>query len=146
MTNMNDKIKAALEAARTNPHQRLLWPEATSFGELFKEARRIDDLSKYKSTEAHVFDVGDPYREGIRGKAAISSFCSVRGRGDRWSYDLKPTEKTVELVRENMLLMPDYRISFEINVYKDGTALVSAQYDQICGSRWFTFIDRSTLP
>ncbi len=143
---MDDKIKAALEAARENPHQRLLWPEATSFRELFYDIRKVEDLSKYKSTDAHAFDVPDPYRKGRRGRVTISSFISCKGWGDRRHYDAKPHGRTIELVQENMLLVPGYRISFEVNAYKDGTALVSAQYDQICGSRWFTFVDSSTLP
>jgi len=145
---MTPELKSKKEAAVPSLFHELLWPEADSFRDLVYDVREIEDLSNYRSTAAHAFDVEDPYsraKRKKRGRAELSSFCSVSGGGERRHFDLKPHGRLVELVKENMMLLPDYTINLEVHIYEDGLALVSAHYNQIIGSRWIALVDAGTV-
>ncbi|HEY8096883.1 MAG TPA: hypothetical protein VIE65_12445 [Methylobacter sp.] len=142
---MDTVIKALKDDLLPHMHKRILLPAVDSFDELFESATKIEDLSKYKSHDAHVFLIDDPYHKRRKGRATISSFVGFTSKECR-SFDVKPTELAIKTVSKNMLLIPDYRINFEVRVWKDGLALVTAHYSQISGSHWFAIIDSTTIP
>lgn len=127
----------------------ILFPEIKSFSEMFESATLIKSLDGYESTNVHTFQVDEILRSGrIRkgtGRAHISSFCVVTVPNPR-HLDVVPNEKIVEAIRAHMLLCDQYVINFHITVRDDGTALVTAKYNMILGSRWFALIDANTIP
>ena len=78
----------------------------------------------------------------------ISPYCCVvdnRPNARHRSFWLKPTEKTIKFIRENMLDI-EGGVFFQLNIYTDGTALVSVKYNSIIGSRWLADVDLTTIP
>ena len=104
-----------------------LIPEIDSFSELFT-----------KSDEEKTIPFG---------VSSIGNTVSVSGNERLYNYGyFDPSEKLIKAVKENMLAIDYDRISFDIIVYNDMTALVVAHYSQILGSRWICLIDSETIP
>ncbi len=145
---MKEKVRSLKEGLIPGLAHRILWPEAESFRDLFYDVREVENLGPYRSTDSHAFSLREVRGQRRRaGRAAVSSFCPVESGGRRTRYlDLKPHGRTIELIEENMILLPGYKISFKVNVWSGGLALVSADYDKILGSRWFALVDASTVP
>ncbi|QOX80912.1 methyltransferase (plasmid) [Trichlorobacter lovleyi] len=83
------------------------------------------------------------------GHPDISTFCWVsyiQGyEGPRpSSFYATPNKSLVEWIAHEM--MYSCGIHFKIILYDDGTALLTAEYDQILGSRWLALIKTETVP
>jgi hypothetical protein len=143
-----DQIKDAKNSGKT-----VLLPEVRRFDEIFSDASLNED---YKSGTIHSWKVDEllPYGKINKGTgvATVQSFCGVYTLDRKYKHlRIVPNEKTIQLIEANMLLGDGYNINFQINVRDNkcawkGTALVSAHYNMICGSRWFAVIDASTIP
>lgn len=127
-------------------------PAVRSFSELFESASPVGDLIGYRSRTVKEWRVDAAGRNGTvrrgAGRATVSSFCPVTsvGSGRRSHLDVVPRPELIGFVGENMLLADGYSVSFEVTVYEDGTALVSARYNAISGCRWVAFVDADTVP
>lgn len=135
--------------------KQILMPKARKFDDLFVSATVVTDLSARAQTSiatSKVWHVDElinrsPFVRKGTGRAGLCTFCSVRGADGKHRYlDVTPKPEIFDLVEQHMMLGDGYYINFEIIAYDDGTALVTAHYNVITGSRWFAFIDASTIP
>ncbi len=120
------------------------------FSDLFESGTIVEDLSSYKSTDVHVWKVdellkGGKVRKGT-GQATLSSFCAVNGIGEHACLDVRPRQAVIDMIGEKMMLCDQYVINFEVVVRDNGTALVTAHYNLISGSRWLALIHSDTVP
>ncbi len=121
-----------------------------TFSTLFESATLLDTLSGYKSTAVHTWKVDEQLNDGrVRsgtGDAVLDSFCSVSGvKGHLW-FDVRPRKAVIDAIGSRMMLCDRYRINFEVVVRNDDTALVTAKYNLISGSRWLALIHSDTIP
>jgi hypothetical protein len=139
---MDPKLEMEIQMGLTRAAEMgktVLFPEKRRFTELFSSGRVITNLAVYHSHEVFSWELD----EG--GEVHIISYCGVDSPTVRITLDVQPREEIAEAIHSNMIMSRGYRISFEINA-REGTALVSAKYDRILGSRWLAFIDSSTIP
>lgn len=131
----------------------VLFPGITDFNKLFASAVVVRPGESIKSRDVHTWKVnellpGGKVRKGT-GRADLDSFCAVYcSTGDYAHLHVVPHPEIIQAIGTNMMLSDQYRINFQINVRDPsaGTALVTAHYNMICGSRWFAIIDASTIP
>lgn len=128
----------------------VLFPSYRAFSDLFESATVVTDFSSYKSSDVKTWKVdeflrGGRVREGI-GRAKLSSYCAVRGSKDHVGLDVRPSQAVIDMIGEKMMLGDQYVINFEIIVRKGGTALVTAHYNMISGSRWLAIVHADTIP
>ena len=121
----------------------LAFPEAKSLSDLFEstEVRKPSESSEkikiWKGEDPH-----DPQAETY-----LTSYCQVRRANGGFDFlHVKPRERVVEYIDNNLIKVAYDSIHFEIVVYDDGTALVLVKYSQIIGSRWLAMVDASTVP
>lgn len=126
------------------------FPHFRHFSDLFESATVVEDLSGHRSTDVHVWKVGELLKGGkVRkgtGRASLSSFCSVSGVGEHACLDVRPRQAVTDMIGEKMMLGDQYVINLEIIVREGGTALVTAHYNLISGSRWLAIIHADTIP
>jgi len=79
----------------------------------------------------------------------ISSYLQIMNRKCQYSFEVfevMPTDKLIDFVKENMLAIDYDSIYFEIICYENNTAMLIAKYNQIIGSRWIAMIDINSIP
>jgi len=121
----------------------LAFPEVKNLSDLFESAEvrkpsgHSEKIKIWKGEDPH-----DPNAETY-----LTDYCQVRYvDGGFGSLRLKPRERVVEYIDNNMIKIAYDTIHFEIVVYDDGTALVLVKYSQIIGSRWLAMVDASAVP
>lgn len=78
-------------------------------------------------------------------KSEVSNWIQIKDRdGYRHAYAVLP-QWLIDWVQANMLPVDYDSIYFTINARDDVTALVTAQYNQIIGSRWLALIDANSI-
>jgi hypothetical protein len=131
-------------------HHPILFKHYRTFSDLFETATVVEDLWYYKSTDVHTWPLdehlpGGRVRKGA-GQATLNSFCSVRGAHNTVFLDVRPRKAVVDMIGERMMLSDQYRINFGIVCREGGSALVTAHYNLISGSRWLALIHADTIP
>ena len=97
------------------------FPEARELSDLFEVCEPIDDLAHWEPKDGFTFCAAS---EGVR------------------AMQVKPTART-QKVLDSML--QDLRITFMITLRGSGTALITAEYTEIIGSRWLAIIDANRV-
>jgi hypothetical protein len=102
----------------------------------FPDIRTFAELFPIMTTErqAHPWD-----------SAEVSNWIQVRSPdGYAHGYAVLP-QWLIDWIQENMLAVPHDSIYFQVIVRDDVSALVTAQYNQIIGSRWLALIDANSV-
>lgn len=153
MASLESRIKKEILGAKDMGYA-ILFPDARKFEDIFQSATPVRPGESFRSSIVHTWTVDELFWDGkVRkdtGRAELDSFCSVWCSPEQ-SYNhlsIVPKPEIIQMIGSQMLLCDQYRINFQINIRdeKKGTALVSAHYNMICGSRWFAIIDASTIP
>jgi hypothetical protein len=101
---------------------------------------------------AYLFEKVTPYAVGrpevleARKGQHVSTYCAVSAPKFRGSLCVRPTQRVMDCIAAEMLVIDDDRIYFEIIDRGNGTALVVAKYNKIIGSRWLALIPSSEIP
>ena len=116
--------------------EKLLIKEVCQFLDFFSEYAPYDKNSK--AFKAIPFG----------GKATIGNYLEVcrAQTACRYFYNVKPTDKLVELINNHMISVDYDQIYFTIMIYPDNTAMLIMKYNQIIGSRWIAMIDINSIP
>jgi hypothetical protein len=109
----------------------------------FKEATSFADI--FETAVPYVKGSANDQRRSIKGKT-VSSYCTVSGGEQYRSFSVKPQQRVMDYIGENMLDIAYDSIYFTVTIRDDGSALLAAQYNQIIGSRWLAIVDASTIP
>ena len=117
----------------------------------FPDATPVEDLAKYESKDVVIFADATRLlpsgRTDNKGDCYISGYVSVHGITGHHGLNVKSfPEYLVNWVRANMMITDGTRISFQITVRDNGTALVTAHHLQLSGSRWLGIIHAPTVP
>lgn len=137
------RIKAREEFGGSNWSKKpIYFPEVVSFSDLFVEA----SADKETGPKAVPWEFVDVFTNGKKGHCEIGPYCSLTGATPRHSLYVKPADRLVEFVKESMLPAEGHPIYFEVIVYEDGLALVTANHNHIIGNRWLALIEASTIP
>ena len=115
---METRIQSEIDGA-AHP---VVLPEVRRLDELFEEVRPIEDVLRHK-------------------RPAGFSYCGVRNPPR--SLDVKPRPELAEMLDEMML--DGLPFSYRITVRESGTALITAEYTQIIGSRWLAIVDAAQV-
>lgn len=148
MDNLEKRIRKEIK----NAHHPILLPTVRKFDEIFSESNPVQIGESIRPGCAHMWKVNELLPHGKvsegTGIATLSSYCAVYCSSKNYNnLYIKLNEDIINIISQNMLLMDGYTINFQINVRDDNkTALISAHYNMICGSRWFAIIDASTIP
>ena len=116
--------------------ERLLIKDVCQFSDFFSDCKPYDkDSKEFKPI---------PFGE----KATIGNYLEVdkAQTAYRYSYNVKPTDKLIELVNKNMISIDYDQIYFTIMLYPDNTVLLIMRYNQIIGSRWVASININSIP
>lgn len=111
--------------------QDVRFPEAKSFDELFTD---YIDRGKSDALNRRERDYHTRYPISFSGPDSF----------EYGSVELKPELK--DYVENHMLDIRNLGCFFKVIIRADGSVLVVASYDQIIGSHWLAYIDKSTLP
>lgn len=145
---MEAKILEGQEVAKSFG-QSIAFPEARVWRDVIVSETVVTDLRNYKSKHVKEWACDEFLRNGrIRkgtGRAYLESFMTGH-HARRGSFDIVPTQQTIDYIAFKMMLSDQYRINLLYTVRDNGTALIYAQYNQISGSRWIAIIDASTIP
>ena len=117
-------------------NERLLIKETCQFSDFFSEYKPyIVNSKEFKPI---------PFGE----KATIGNWLQVSKAQTayNWSFNIKPTNKLIEIAKQSMLSIDYDQIYFRLMLYSNGTAMLIAQYNQIIGSRWIAMIDINSIP
>ncbi len=144
------EILKGKEAAKTLGKP-IAFPDVRVCSAFFPDATVIDDLGKYSSKDVVVFaDATRLHPSGKtdnKGECCISGYVAVHGVTGHYGLDVKVfPEFLVEWVRANMMITDGIRISFQVNVRDNGTALVTVHHLQLSGSHWLGIIHAPTVP
>jgi hypothetical protein len=112
-------------------------PEVTDCAELFAEMQPWNIMNPGEKAPLPSTVIRQEH-----GAMEIGPFVSVRGRGDmsfpRQTMAIKPSDRLLTWVRENVVLVDNDRMTFEILVQEDGDCLVIVNHSQIIGGYWLT--------
>jgi len=112
-------------------------PEVTDCAELFAEMQPWNIMNPGEKAPLLPTVIHEEHS-----RMEIGPFVSIRGRGDtsfpRQTMAVRPSERLLAWVHENVLLVDRDRTSFEILVQEDGDCLVIVNHGQIIGSYWLT--------
>lgn len=97
-------------------------PEVRRLDELFEEIRPIEDVLDHK-------------------RPVGFSYCGVSPQ--HRSLDVKPRPELAEML--DGMMLDDLPFSYKIIIRKSGTALITAEYTQILGSRWLAIVDAAQV-
>lgn len=120
--------------------------DAKSFFDVFESAVPYDHKQPLKDRLEWTM-VGD-YKELANHHTSgnvITNYCMVSGKEYR-SFHVRPKQEVIEYVRNNMIPVYYDHIYFQVVVRNDNTALITASYNQIIGSRWLALVDADTVP
>lgn len=136
--------------AACDQHHPILFKTYRTFSTLFESSTPVEDYSRDAPTVVHTWKVDELLPSGkVRrgaGRAELSSFCTVSDGGNRYSLNVVPRKAVIDMIGENMMLGDQYRIAFEVIVRVGGSALVTAHYNLISGSRWLAIVHSDTVP
>jgi hypothetical protein len=135
--------------------RKIYFPEAKSFADIFSSAESRDvrlgaqypDIGNVSFMDSKFPKRGNGPMRKVRTYYVISSYCSIHGldgRYDSVSVDLQPVVR--EWIERNVLAVEYDRISFQVNIWDDGRALISAQHSKIIGSYYLAIVDATTVP
>lgn len=125
--------------------RKIAFPEVQSFADLFDDVKphgkQARELARLKSWEAGTWSdkAGKTY-------CTVSGYLSISGGRRFRSLDVNAKPNVMEYVRSSMLHGSYDTIHFSVTIWKDGRALVCAQYSQIIGSHYLAIIDAATIP
>lgn len=123
--------------------------DARSFSDLFENPRAHSSFNELGSAYwPMVNDDSGPVRHQRPTGNYISSFVSISGTRGHDALKADPRPEVLDYVRANMIQVDYDTIYFQIIVQNGDpeTALVTAQYNQIIGSRWLAYIKTRTIP
>ena len=116
--------------------EKLLIKDTLQFSEFFSEYKPYDKISKeFKAIPFGKKATIGCYLEVSKAQTAFRQF-----------FNVKPTDRLIELVNGNMISIDYDQIYFTIMLYPDNTAMLIMRYNQIIGSRWIAMIDINSIP
>jgi hypothetical protein len=111
--------------------------DADHFSELFDEWRW---WTEDRSGSYAPISIEKPHARGME----IGDYCYGLNTPLENSLHVRPNEKLIEFISDNMFPIDHDRIYFEIVARVDGV-LVMAKYNKILGSRWLALLPSSSL-
>jgi hypothetical protein len=126
------------------------FPDITTFDELFpcvgeRNKQELENVLRRFEFESGSF-LGNGKRKMVH--QVVGSGLSISGNKEpyRYTHIVEINPALLDCIEEYMIRVDYDSISFQINVWDDGRALVCAHYSQILGSRYLAVIDASTIP
>lgn len=125
----------------------LQFPNVKSFADLFETATRYDHSKPLDGRLEWplVGNTGPIVGRNTAGNV-ITSYCCVQSTPHRESMHVRPRSEVIEFIRQRMIQIDYDHIYFNVIMRSDGTALITASYNQILGSYWLALVPASTVP
>lgn len=81
-------------------------------------------------------------------KATIGNYLEISKAQTafRQFFNVKPTDRLIEIVNQHMISIDYDQIYFVIMIYPDNTAMLIMKYNQIIGPRRIAMIDINSIP
>lgn len=108
---------------------------------LFPRRKRFDQLFEFSTTRQDL----RPAHIKLEGKN-FGPYCRVRLPKTYKTLWVRPRADVLKVLGGRMVSIDNDEITFEVVYQKDGSALVTAQYNKILGSHWLAYVDGKSVP